>query len=82
MRERPQDQPATTQSDRASPQQPSDMPDATTVANSQPASGDTPGGRPSHQRNKSDTSNRQLAVMGPGRLSHPAAMERKLPKTP
>jgi len=80
--DRPQDQPATTQSDRASAQQPNDMPDATTVANSQPASGDAPGGRPSHQKNKPDTSSRQLAVMGPGRLSRPAAMERLLPKTP
>lgn len=79
--DRPQDQPSTIQSDRASPG-PTDVPAGGTITNAQQGSGGAATGNTSRVRNKSDTTSRQTAVIGPGQLSYPAALERPLPKTP
>jgi hypothetical protein len=78
--DRPQDQPSTIQSDRPS-SQPGDMPAGGTVTNSGQGGGGIGTGRPSRVQ-KNSNSERSVAVMGPGQLSYPAAMERRLPKTP
>ena len=75
--DRPQDQPATIQSDRPSSQA-SDVP-AGTVANSQQGGGGIGTGRRSRVKN-SDTP--RSGVIGPGEFSHPAALERQMPKIP
>ena len=75
--DRPVDQPSTIQSDRPS-SQPSDVP-AGTVATSQQGGGGIGTGRRSRVKN-SDTP--RSGVIGPGEFSHPAALERQMPKIP
>jgi hypothetical protein len=74
-------QPSTIPSDRASPGL-SDTSVGGTITTSQQGSGGTPTGRSSRVRDNFDTSYRRTAVISPGQLSYPAAMERQLPKTP
>ena len=81
MLDRPLNQPSTIQSDRVNPPV-SDTPAAGTATNSQQGSGGSVTGRPSGLRENSDTSKRHTAVMGPGQLSYPAALERQFPRTP
>jgi hypothetical protein len=82
MLDRSSDQPSTIQSDRANPQA-SDMPaGGGTVTLPRQDAGGTATGRASRVRDSSDISNRRTAVIGPGQLSFPAAMERRLPITP
>jgi hypothetical protein len=52
------------------------------VTTSQGGSGGTATGPPTHVKDTTDISNRVTAVIGPGQLSYPAALERKSPKTP
>jgi hypothetical protein len=77
--DRPQDQPSTTPPNLVTTN-PSDMGTGGAVTTSQGGSGGT--GRPTHVKDTTDTSNRVTAVIGPGQLSYPAALERKSPKTP
>ena len=80
-RDRSLNQPSTIQSDRASPGA-SDLPAGGTVTLPRQDAGGSATGRPTRVRDSSDTSNRRTAVIGPGQLSYPAAMERRLPTIP
>jgi hypothetical protein len=81
MLDRPQDQPSSIQSDRASPGA-VDTTAAGTVTTSRQGSGGTATGQPSRVRDNTDTSNRRTAVIGPGEFSYPARLERGLPRSP
>ena len=75
--DKPVNQPSTIQSNRPS-SQPSDVP-AGTVATSQQGGGGIGTGRRSRVKN-SDTPG--SGVIGRGEFSHPAALERQMPKIP
>jgi hypothetical protein len=79
--DRPQDQPSTTPPNPVTTN-PSDMGTGGAVTTSPGGSGGTDTGRPTHVKDTTDISNRVTAVIGPGQLSYPAALERKLSKTP
>jgi hypothetical protein len=81
MLDRPQDQPSSIQSDRASPG-PVDTPAGGTVTTLRQGSGGTVTGQPTRVRDNLDTSNRRTAVIGPGEFSYPARLERGLPRSP
>ena len=80
--DRPQDQPSTTPPNPVTAN-PSDKPAGTTVTSSQQGSGGSATGQPSRVTDAFDTSAASVTeVIGPGQLSYPAALERKMPKTP
>jgi len=80
--DRPQDQPSTIQPNPVTTN-PSDTRTGETVTISRQGSGGTPTGRPSKvNQNQVQAEHALTSVIGPGQLSRPLPMERRLPRTP
>ena len=80
--DKPPGQPSGIQTNRVTPS--SDMPAGQTATASQErgSGGAAPNGNASRVQDNSNQSDRVSAVIGPGQLSYPAALERQWPKIP